>query len=331
LTAQERNRLASPRSYDPEAYDLYLRGRYVSARRNEQALREAIRYYDQAAARDPGFPLAYAGLADCDTLLALFGSGNAWLSEAAANARKALALDDSLAEAHTSLAAVSVLNWNWEEAEKEFRRALELNPNDAQAHHWYGNLFLEPKGRHAEAIAELTRALELDPLSLPINTDLGFAYFLAGRYDEAYAQYRKTLDMDPSFLPAHFQLVAYYRERQMFDREVEETITNTNLAGRPVIAREMQRLSKDRQKFFQTMAETGGNFNHPEEYAGSYATSAEAYLMIGDKAQAYAALDKAYRHHDAYMIFTAVNPALSSLRGDPAFQELERKVGLSSP
>ncbi len=330
LTEQERNRLTAPRSYDPEAYDLYLHGRYISARRNEQALQEAIRYYRQAVLKDPGFPLAYAGLSDAETLLALFGSGDSWRVEAAADARKALALDDGLAEAHTSLAAVSVLNWNWGEAEREFGRALELNPNDAQTHHWYGNLYLTPKGRHKEAAAELQRALDLDPLSLAISTDLGFSYFLDGQYDAAYAQYQKVLATDSDFLPVHYQLVAYFRQRQMYHREIEEMVRNSQLAGRPLIAQDIEHLSSDRQKLFQTMAATGGNFHHPEEYAGSSPTSVEAYLMIGDKTKALAALEDAHRNHDPYMIYIAVNPALTPLQGDPDFQELEQTVGLRS-
>ena len=330
LSAQERGRLAVARAYDPEAYDLYLRGRYVSARRNEKAFQAAIGYYKQAAAKDPQFPLAYAGMADCETLLALFGSGNAWTSEAVANARKALALDDTLAEVHTSLAAVHVLNWEWRQAEGEFRRALDLNPNDAQTHHWYGNLFLGPLGRHPEAIAELQRALELDPLSLVINDDLGYAYFLAGKYDSAYAQYRKVLAMDPDFMPVHFQLAAYYRQRGMYDREVEEMVKNSALAGRPLIAKEMQRLARNQHKLFEKIAETGGNLDHPEEFAGSRPTSVEAYLVVGRKEQALAALQKCYENRDPYMIYLRVNPFLAPLRDDPAFQELERKVGLLS-
>ncbi|HLI62691.1 MAG TPA: tetratricopeptide repeat protein [Terriglobales bacterium] len=331
LTPRERNRLTDTRSYDPEAYDLYLRGRYVFARRNEQALQEAMGYYQQAIAKDPGFSLAYAGLADCDALLALFGSGNSWLAGAATNARKALAMDDDLAEAHTSLAAVSVLNWNWDEAEKEFHRALDLNPNDAQTHQWYGNLLLGPKGRHAEAIAELRRALELDPLSPVIAVDLGYAYFAAGQYDSAYTQYQKVLATNPDFMPVHFQLAEYYRQRGMYADEIGELTENSRLAGRPLIVRDIQHLSQDREAFYRTIAETGGNFGHPEEYAGSYANSVEAYLMIGQKARALAALNNSYQKHEPYMIFIAENPLLSSLRGDPAFQELERKVGLRSP
>jgi hypothetical protein len=116
----------------------------------------------------------------------------------------------------------------------------------------------------------------------------------------------------------------------MYAREAEEMITNAKLAGRPLIAHDMQRLSKDRNAFFRTIAETGGNLNHPNEYAGAYPNSIETYLLIGDKARALTALNQAYAEHDAYMIFIAVNPALRSLQGDPAFEELERKVGLLS-
>jgi tetratricopeptide (TPR) repeat protein len=154
----------------------------------------------------------------------------------------------------------------------------------------YGNLYLGPRGRNKEAIAELQRALDLDPSSLVISTDLGYAYFLDGQYDAAYAQYEKVLAADADFLPVHYQLVAYFRRRQMYRREVEEMLRNSQLAGRPLIAQDILHLSSDRQRLFQTMAGTGGNFGHPAEYAGSSPTSVEAYLMIGEKDKALAAL-----------------------------------------
>lgn len=330
LSAQERSRFRSVRSYDPEAYDLYLRGRYAFARRNERAFQEAIAYFKQSAAKDPQFPLAYAGLSDCDTLLSLFGDGYAWVSEANANARKALALDDSLAEAHTSLAAAEVLDWKWNEAEAEFRRALDLNPNNAQAHQWYGNLLLGPMGRHPEAIAELQHALELDPLSLVVNTDLGYAYFIAGDYDAAYQQYEKVLAMDSAFLPVHYDLMLYYKQRGMYDKEIEELVKDYELAGHPAQAEAVRRLSSQPQKLFETIAETGGTFQPAKDTNKPFAGSFDAYLRLGRKQEALAALQKSYESHEPYMLFLKTNPVFTPLRNEPEFQDLERKVGLLS-
>lgn len=330
LSAQERNRLHVARLYKPEAYDLYLRGRYAFARRNVEAFHEAIGYFRQAAAKDPNFALAYAGLSDCNTLLALFGEGYATVPEANANARKALMLDDTLAEAHTSLAAAEVLDWRWKEAEREFQRALELNPNNAQTHQWYGNLLLGPQGRNGEAIAELKRAVELDPLSLVMNTDLGYAYYLAGQYESAFQQYQKVLAMDSTFLPVHFDLMLYYQQRGMYDKEIDELIADRELAGLPNLADAIRQLAKVPRKLFEVMAKTGGSFDGSQTAADAPAIAAGAYLQLGKKREALAALQKSYERRDANMLYLRADPNLSSLRNEPAFLELQRNVGLIS-
>jgi TolB-like protein/Tfp pilus assembly protein PilF len=198
LTAEETGRLRRIPTVHPEAFDLYLRGRYAWNQRNSESFHRATQYFSQAIEKDSNFALAYSGLADTYTLLVLYGEGAA-MSEAKTTAEKALRLDDTLAEAHTSLAAVKILHdWDWQGAEQEFQRAIELNPNSAQAHHWYGNLLLGPQGRHDEAIAEPLRAQELNPLSPIINADTGFAYYLAGRYDLALPGYQKVLAANPT-------------------------------------------------------------------------------------------------------------------------------------
>src|SRR5580698_7535586 len=212
LSAEESGRLRRPRSVNLEAFDLYLHGRYAVNQRNVQGFREAIEYFNQAIEKDPEFALAYSGLADCHTLLTLYGAEISNMAEAEAAAEKALQLDSTLAEAHTSLAAVKLLHdWDWRGAEQEFQRAIALNPNFARAHHWYGNLLLGPEGRHEEAIAELERARELDPLSLIISADGGFGYYLAGRYEPALQAYRSVLGLNPQFIPVRFYLSKYYR------------------------------------------------------------------------------------------------------------------------
>jgi TolB-like protein/DNA-binding winged helix-turn-helix (wHTH) protein len=328
LSQTERTRLRAARNYNPQAYDLYLRGRYAFRRRNVAAFHEAMGFFEQAAAIDPNFPLAYTGLSDCYTLLALFGDGYRWVPDATVNARRALALDDSLAEAHTSLAAAYVLDWKWAEAEKEFHRTLELNPNDAQAHQWYGNLYLGPMGRHQEAIAELRRALDLDPLSLVINTDLGYAYFLAGQYNAAFQQYQKVVAVDPNFLPVHYDLMLYYRQRGMHNEEIQELIKDKTLAGDRDFARTATQLSANPQKLHDKLAKTGGTLGNKVEPTALASSAAEAYLDQGKKNQAIASLERSADQREMGMIFLKVNPAWDPLRNDPRFRDVERKVGL---
>jgi TolB-like protein/DNA-binding winged helix-turn-helix (wHTH) protein len=319
LSDDERSRLYAAHRIDPEAYDLYLRGRYVFARRNEAAFQEAIGYYKQAVEKDPNFSLGYAGIADCDTLLALFGAGYRYVPDASLNARKALELDDTLAEAHTSLAAVHVLDWKWADAEMEFHRALELNPNDAQAHQWYGNLLLGPMGRHTEAIAELQRARDLDPLSLVIHTDLGYAYFLAGEDEPAFQEYQKVLAIDPSFVPAHFDLMMYYGQRGMQEQEIQELAEDAKLTGNTEIVEMVQRCSGQPRRLYEEIA---------KRYARANGVAASTNLRLGNKEKALAALERGYEAREPFMIYMKVNPELASLRDDPAFVALERKVGL---
>jgi TolB-like protein/DNA-binding winged helix-turn-helix (wHTH) protein len=327
LDEQEKGQLHSARTYDPEIYDLYLRGRYAFQRRNPDGFREAMGYYQQAVTQDPNFSLGYSGLADCYTEMALFGDGYRWVPDAIANARHALILDDSLAEAHASLAAADVLDWQWDDAERQFQQTLKLNPNDAQAHQWYGNLFLGPMGRHQEAIAELQRALDLDPLSLVINADLGYAYFLAGQDDAALSQYQKVLALDSTFLPAHYDLMLYYQTHGMYDQEVQQLVVDQQLSGNPQLAEYIQRLSTNRQAFMAKLVKTGGNFGHVNR---SLAGSARASLELGNREQALAFLQKSLAAKEADMIYLKVDPTWYSLHDDPEFQDMERKIGLLS-
>jgi TolB-like protein/DNA-binding winged helix-turn-helix (wHTH) protein len=232
LSAEESGRFHPKGSTDPEAFDLYLRGRYAWNQRNFESFKTAISFFNQAIGRDPNFALAYSGLADARALLVLYGDNPAHLSEAKEAAERALAIDPTLAEAHTSLAAVLVLHdWDWQRAEREFQRAIELNPNYAQAHHWYGNLLLAPEGRSNEAIAELLRAQELDPLSLIISADIGFANYLAGKYDLALQTYKNVLAMDPNFVPVHFYLSQYYKQSGDYNLWLKEILVDDQLSG----------------------------------------------------------------------------------------------------
>ena len=313
---------------NPDAYDDYLRGRYAWNRRNVQEFPHAIAYFNQAIAKDPSFALAYAGLADTYTLMAFnnMGSLSHLLSEAKAASLKALALDDGLAAAHTSLAAVKVLlDWDWSGAESEFHRALDLSPNYAPAHHWYGNLLLSPLGRHDEAIAELNRARELDPMSLIINTDLGYAYYVKRADDAAFAQYQRVVAMDAAFIPVHYYLFKYYYHEHKYDASIQELVTDVRLSGFADLAQKEQRLF------------AGGGFRRVMERnaelksmvgSTSLCGAAEMQTAIAENEAALENLELCYKAREPGLIYLKVDPVWDDLRAEPRFQELEHSVGL---
>jgi TolB-like protein/DNA-binding winged helix-turn-helix (wHTH) protein/Tfp pilus assembly protein PilF len=326
LNPEERQRFQSLQPVDTEAYDDYLRGQYHLDRRNAEGFEQAIGYFNRALEKDPNFALAYAGLADCYTLLAFDGLTPGAQAKARAAAVKALALDDTLAEAHTSLAAINVLNWNWAGADQEFRRAIALNPNYALAHHWYGNLFFALLGRHEEAIAELKRAQDLDPLSLIVNTDLGWAYEMAGQEGLALKQYHSVLAMDPNFVPVHFRLAQYYESKGMFEEWAKE------YTGDPGVPRRFRQIYAARgYRGVQEAMAYWGDLREIGETRFRGTPSARAYCILGKKEQALADLEFAFQHHDIGLIFLNVDHAWDPLRSDPRFQALERKIGLLQP
>jgi tetratricopeptide (TPR) repeat protein len=334
LSSEESSRLRSEKAVDPAAFDLYLHGRFVWNQRNPEAFKKAIDYFNQAIAKDSNFALAYSGLADSRTLLVLYGENPSNLDEAKTAAEKALAIDPNLAEAHVSLAAVRVLHdWDWAGAEREFQRAIELNPNYAQAHHWYANLLLGPEGRHNEAIAEMLRAEDLDPLSLIIRTDTGFAYYLAGRYDLAIQAYKRVLAVNPNFIPVHFYLAKYYEHERDYDLWLKEITEDDRLAGFAGVANGIEK------------AYANGGYNAvmaamvtPDRTAkvGAYknwridpCSSAAANLALGRNQPALNELEICYRSADLALIFLKVDPIWANLRSEPRYQDLVRRLGLN--
>jgi TolB-like protein/DNA-binding winged helix-turn-helix (wHTH) protein len=333
LTAEETGRLRRGRSVNPEALEFYLRGRYAWNQRNVEGFRKGIEFFNQAIEKDPNFALAYSGLADCHTLLVLFGESPAGMSAAQAAAEKALHLDGTLAETHTSLAAVRILhNWDWTGAEQEFQRAIDLNPNYAQAHHWYGNLLLGPEGRHDEAISELQRAQELDPLSLIINADVGFAYYLAGRYDQALQAYQKVLAANPNFLPVHFYLLQYYKQAANYDLWLKESMEDARLAGSPGYAQALQQVYGQGgfRAVMQEIAKPGGSspLARYQDIRADACGSAEANVVLGRNSAALNALDNCYRGAEPALLYLKVDPAWTKLRSEPRFQDLLHRLGL---
>ena len=224
LSAEESARLRRQERANIEAYRAYLKGRYFWNKRNGEGFKKAFEYFNQAVAEDPRYAQAYAGLADYYIFIGGYGitPQEEIIAKARGAAEKALELDERLAEAHTSLALIfENYEWDWPGTEREYRRAIELNPNYATARHWYGE-FLALMGRFDEGVAEIKRAQELDPLSLIINTDMGKIYYFARQYDRAIEQLRKTLELDPNFVQAHLWLSASYFRKVMYKEALAE-------------------------------------------------------------------------------------------------------------
>jgi serine/threonine protein kinase/Flp pilus assembly protein TadD len=329
LTPQEQTRLASARPVNPDAHEAYLKARYYWNLRTEEGLKKGIEYFQQAIEKDPGYALAYAGLADSYSVLGFWNfmaPKEAYPREKAA-AFKALEMDETLAEAHTSLGdARFKYDWDWVGAEKEFKRAIELNPSYATAHHWYAG-YLSAMGRHNEAIAEAKRAQELDPLSLIINTTGGLVFFYARRYDEAIAQWRSTLELNAGFYPAHLYLGRAYEQQKLYEQAISEY--QKALApgqGNPALAAHLARgyaaagKRTEALKIISNLRELS-----KRRYVSSYVI-AQIYTALGDTSRAFQWLDKAYQDRDTWLDWLKAEPGFDSLRSDPRFQDLLRRM-----
>ena len=314
-----------------EAYQLYLKGRFYWDKRTGEALKKAIEYFDQAIEKDPGFALAYAGLADCYVVPAILLPPREAMPKAKAAAMRALELDETLAEAHTSLGRVlAAYEWNWTSAEKEFKRAIELNPRYATAHQWYGG-FLEATGRRNEAIAERKRAQELDPLSLVINFELGLAFFYSRDYDKAIEQFQKTLELDQNFPPPHVFLPAAYEQKGMYSEAMAEFKKAIPQRGGPEWSLRKGGLGR-LYAILGKKNEARTELDELKQLAAQEyvpATSiALIYASLGEKDEAFAWLEKGYEEHAFQMQWLGVEPRWDSLRSDSRFADLVRRVGL---
>jgi TolB-like protein/Flp pilus assembly protein TadD len=329
LSSSEQSAITAKPTENAEAYQLYLKGRFFWNKRTGQNLNKAADYFNQAISVDPKYALAYVGLADAYLLMPFYGAGAPRDSypKAKAAAEKALELDDSLAEAHTSLAQGFCYHLEFDQAVREFERAIELNPNYPTAHQWYGSSALVALGRFDQAIAEVKRAIELDPLSLVTNVDLGNTYYRARRYDEAIAQCRKTLEMDPSFYYTRWNLGLALAAKGDLATAIEEFKKARELSDNPAtlgllgyayglsgnkteaakIRDELEALSKQR-------------------YVSAY-SFALVYLGLGNKEEALRWLEKSYEDRAGEGLrFIKVEPLLDPLRGDPRFAALVQKV-----
>jgi TolB-like protein/Flp pilus assembly protein TadD len=328
LTGSEKRSIAKKPTENPEAYELYLKGRFFWNKRTGVDLRKAIEYFQQAIAKDPNYALAYAGVADSYLLLPNYGGTST--QEAVTPARtavtKALELDDSLAEAHASASLLDTLDLHLERAIQQLGRAIQLKPNYATAHHWLGLNYMS-LGHFDQAIAEEKRALELDPLSLIINADLGWVYFNARRYDEAEAQVRKTLEMDANFFLAHFYLGCVIKLKGRVAQAIPEFQKafdlNHDLYALAMLGQAHARNGQT-EEARKVLAQL--NEEAKSRYVAPYAL-ALALLGLGEKERALAELERAYQTHDTnYLFVIKTDPLLDDLRCDPRFEALVQKV-----
>ncbi len=323
LSGEEQQLLVRRDTTNAEAYQFYLRGRFHWNKRRVKDLQQAIEYFQQAVAVDPNYALGYAGLADAYTLFSGFSDipSRELMPKAKEAALRALSLDDGLAEAHAALGLILLLyDYDFAGAERESKRAIELNPNYATAHHFYSRL-LSAQGRHEEAFAEIRRALEIDPLALPINWFYGHALFHARKYDESIAQLKKTLELDANFPGTHNHLARVYQAKGNYTESVEEYAKYQELIGEhrnAALVRES--FAKGGwQGFVRAMVE------RPDL---SPYLKAHFYAALGEKDKAFAELNKAYENRDGFVVmYLKVDPRLDPLRSDPRFQDLLRRVG----
>ena len=325
-------RTANPQPVDPEAYEAYLKGRYFWNKRTQDGLNKSIEYFGEAIAKDPSFAAAYAGLADAYSLL---GSdvlpADVANSKARAAASKAIELDPNIAEGHAALALVEFYyDWNWKQSEQEFRRAIELNPNYATAHQWYG-YYLSAMLRFPEAVEQAETAQQIDPLSLSINATLASRYRHAGRIDEALQLDQRTLEMDPNFIPAHFSLAAVYEKQGSWQQAIDEykkviELSPEDPAGLAAIGYIYARTGQkaDAHKIIGQLTEIS-----KKHYVSSF-EFATVFAGLMDANSSMMWLEKAYEKRESQMPFLQSDDRFDSLHSDPRYQSLVRRLGLSS-
>jgi eukaryotic-like serine/threonine-protein kinase len=334
LTRAEKKRLTKHQTDDPEAYRLYLKGRHHWNRWTEDGFYKAIEYFQQAVEKDPGYALAYTGLADSYVLL----GWNSYLPPKEAfpqgkmAAMRALRLDPDLGEAHTPLAAVLWLHdWQWQEAQTEFERSLALNPAHPTASHWYAE-YLMTMGRQVEAIARIKNTQELDPLSLIISVAIGRDFYMARQYDEALEQLRRTVELDPNYPVTYWVLGLLLRQMGRYELAIAEGEKGVKLSGgspmmNAALAQTLATAGK-REKAIQILNEltnlTKQKYVAPYFFAG-------IHIGLGEDDRAIEYLEKSCEEHSHWLIYLHLDPSMDGLRSNPRFQDLSRRVGLPLP
>ncbi|MDQ3010508.1 MAG: protein kinase, partial [Acidobacteriota bacterium] len=331
LSSADTQRLMKRGTENAEAYELYLKGRYSMNSLTDEGINKSLAYFQRAIEKDSRYGPAYAGLAEYYAALA-YASATSTIPpkeaflKAKAAALRAVELDDTLAEAHTSLGMIATLHeWDWHGAEREFKRAIALNPNYVPAHHWYSH-YLIYLGRFAESLAESQRALALDPLDVAMNFHLGFHYYNARQYEQASAQLQKTLEMNRNFGEAHAILGLVYEQEGRYTEAIAELQKNRELGGSDqrgslghVYALAGQR--GEAQKLLDELQEEAKHKNVSPCYI------ARIYEGLGEKDQAFAWLEKAYAERDSNIIQLKVDPEFDRLHADARFADLLRRIG----
>jgi TolB-like protein/Tfp pilus assembly protein PilF len=331
LSGADEQQLKKHFTADVEAYKLYLKGRFFWNRRTEEGLRKAIEYFEQAMAKDPGYSLAFVGLADAYNVLGFYGflPPKEAFPKAKAAAKQALALDEKLAEAHTSLAyAVLYYDWDLATAENEFTRAIALNPTYPIAHQWYGNL-LTAMGRWEEAIQAFKRAQELDPLSLVITAVPAWTYYYARQYDRAIEPCVKAIEMDENFALAHVWLGQVYERKAMYEKAIAAFKKGLAISGNdPEIAALLAHVysvygnKQEAQAILDKLLKRSG-----QTYVSPYHI-ATVYIGLGEKDQALKWLETAFNDRQQTLILLKHDSRMDKLHSDPQFQDLLRRIAL---
>jgi DNA-binding winged helix-turn-helix (wHTH) protein/TolB-like protein/Tfp pilus assembly protein PilF len=328
LTGEEKRQLAKRYTENTEAYQLYVMGRYYRNKAGSGWRDKGIECFTRAIKLDPAYALAYAGLADFYVLRSDSVPPRATALKAKEVALKALELDDQLAEAHTALAVVKFsYDWDWAGAENAFQRALALNPGYADAHYYHAR-YLMAMGRAEESLIEIKQALALAPASIRINMNMAWLYYMARQYDQAIEQFRKTLDMDPNFRTAHLRLGQTYLQKGMFPEaiaEIQKRETGPESSGGLVALAYAYAISGHKDKALTLLDDLKERMK--QRYIGAFGI-AIIYVGLGDSDQALEWLQKAYEDRSPLMITLKVEPRFDSLRADPRFADLLRRVGL---
>ena len=333
ITPQEVARLARPSAVNPEAYQAYLKGRYHWEKRSEEGLKKALHHFQEAIDLDPAYAPAYSGLADYYITLGNFNlvDSNQAYPKGKAAALRGLEIDPDSAEAYTSLASVKTsYEWDRAGAEKDFRRAITLNPNYANAHHWFAD-HLVSLARFAEGMEEIAKAQSLDPLSLVMNADAGGYLFYAGRNDEAIDQVRRTLDLDPEFAPAYRQLGGIFEQMERYAEAIEaferaKVVSGSATYSLTALAHTYARSGRvdEAKEMLKNLDDLG-----KRKYVSPYSLAA-IHVALRDYDRAFQELDRAVKGHDRALIWLKVAPRFTAVREDPRFQAILRTVGAES-
>jgi TolB-like protein/Tfp pilus assembly protein PilF len=331
LLGEERAKLVKRHTENPEAYNLYVKGRYFLDKVTEEEMEKGLDYFQQAIEEDPTYALAYVGKADCYIFLADYAylSSKEAFPKAREAAEKALEMDDTLAGAYASLGYVKFkYDWAWAGAERDFKRAIELDPNYAYAHINY-SLYLSEMGRHDEAIKEAKRGLESDPLSLEINNALGWVLYLARRYDREIEQFQNLLEIDQNYWAAHLNLANAYAGKGMYKIAIVEAQKAIEFSGRNMMAvatlayiYALAERRDEARKVLDDLLELS-----KKEHVSSFYV-ALVYTCLGQKDQAFEWLEKAYEEHDVYLSQLKVFPWFDSLRSDSRYKAMLKKMNL---